>query len=580
VDAQTALPDLSYYRPTAPAPSPRVIEADVCIYGGTSAAVAAAVQLRRMGRTAVIAEFGRHIGGLTAGGLGATDIGNKAAIGGISRDFYRRLGRYYADRKIAIPTRGQQKVEGDAAKWDSGPEEAWVFEPSAAAKVFADLLADAQAQVHYEQHLLAVRKDRGRIRQIEMADGTIYRATVFIDATYEGDLMAMAGVTYHVGREANAVYDETLNGVHFGHPNHNFTRFVDPYVVPGDPASGLLKGIFPGDGGRQGDGDHRVQAYNFRMCLTQRPDIRVAFPKPTGYDPARYELLLRYVLAGVHDSLNLTVMMPNGKTDTNNYGAFSSDNIGMNYAWPDGVVAARSDASVGPAVPAVSGRKAGVRTAAMLAHAMPPLDLYALRERIFQDHVNYQAGLYWFLANDPRVPQAVRDHVSSYGLAADEFTATSHWPHQLYVREARRMISQVVMTEHHCVGRFVAEDPVGLAAYTMDSHNCNRVVRGGRAMNEGNVEVGRFPPYPISWRSIVPRQRECANLLVPVCLSASHIAYGSIRMEPVFMILGQSAATAAAMAIEHKCAVQQVDYPTLRAKLLADGQVLEWKRSA
>ena len=569
MDTQTALPNLSYYRPPVPTSSPRVVEADVCIYGGTSAAVVAAVQLRRMGRSAVIAEFGRNIGGLTAGGLGATDIGNKAAVGGISRDFYRRLGRYYADRKTPIPTRGQQTMVGGSAAWDSGPEEAWVFEPSAAAKVFADLLAEAQVQVHYEQHLVAVRKDRGRIRQIEMADGTTYRARVFIDATYEGDLMALAGVTYHVGREANAVYDETLNGVHFGHPNHNFTRFVDPYVVPGDPASGLLQGVFPGDGGRQGDGDHRVQAYNFRMCLTQRPDIRAAFPRPSGYDPARYELLLRYVLAGVHDALNLTVMMPNGKTDTNNHGAFSSDNIGLNYAWPDG-----------RALDGAKGRRAGVRTAAMLSQAMPPLELYALRERIFQDHVNYQAGLYFFLANENRVPQAVRQHVSSFGLASDEFTQTSNWPHQLYVREARRMIGETVMTEHHCVGRLVPEDPVGLAAYTMDSHNCNRVVKARRAMNEGNVEVGRFPPYPISWKSIVPRQRQCANLLVPVCLSASHIAYGSIRMEPVFMILGQSAATAAAIAIEEKCAVQQVDYPTLRARLLADGQILEWKRSA
>ena len=540
-----------------------MIETELCVYGATSGGVAAAVQFHRLGRRAVLLAFDSHLGGLTSGGLGATDIGNKAAVGGISREFYRRLGAYYSARKIAIPQRGQQKIEGgDAGKWDSGPTEAWVFEPSVAEGIMRELVSEAGVEVLYNQRLVGVQKSGNRIAQIVMEDGTIVRARMFIDASYEGDLLAIAGVSYHVGREANGVYDETLNGVHFGHPNHNFNRFVDPYVEAGRPGSGLLKGVFAGDGGRQGEGDHRIQAYNFRMCLTERADIRVKFPRPASYDAGRYELLRRYIAAGVHDALNLTVNMPNGKTDTNNFGGFSSDNIGMNYGWADGLISATP-----------SGVRVGGRTLAG-EEPLSGVALYELREQVFQDHVAYQAGLYWFLGNDPRLPQGVRDDANRFGLAGDEFVESSHWPHQLYVREARRMISEYVMTEHNCVGRFAIEDAVGMAAYTMDSHNCNRVVRAGRAINE---EVGRFLPYPISYRSIVPRESECANLLVPVCLSSSHIAYGSIRMEPVFMILGQSAATAAALAIDGGSSVQGISYAALQGQLRKDGQVLEWR---
>jgi len=361
--------------------------------------------------------------------------------------------------------------------------------------------------------------------------------------------MARAGVKYHVGREANAAYGETLNGVQVRN-THQFDRPVDPYVVEGDPKSGLLPGINPGDPGKQGEGDHRVQAYNFRLCLTNDPANRIPFEKPAGYDPREYVLLSRYLKAGFPESEVFRKFDPirntgSGenpsryvKVDKNNHGGLSTDFIGRNYDYPE------AD--------------------------------YATRERIFQEHVTYQKGLMWFLGNDPSVPERIRTRWSQWGLCRDEFPETGGWPHQLYVREARRMISDVVMTEHHCRGKQVAEDAVGLAAYTMDSHNCQRFVQDGRVRNEGDVQVGGAPPYPISYRSIVPREAECENLVVPVCLAASHIAYGSIRMEPVFMILGQSAATAAVLAMEGKTTVQDVSYEALKQRLLRDKQILAW----
>lgn len=512
---------------------------DIVIYGGTAGGVAAAVQGARMGKSVVLIEPGRHIGGLTSGGLGATDIGNKGAIGGISREFYWRLGDDYAD---ALNWKFQTRESYRSGRQQSPEREMWTFEPHVAEKLLREMLADAKVAVVFQKRLNlggGVRKSDGRITAIEMEDGTVYPGKMFIDATYEGDLLAKAGVSYTVGREANAKYGETLNGVQTAHATkHQFMKPVDPYVKPGDASSGLLPGIHVGDPGRDGDGDNRVQAYNFRMCLTDAPENRVPFPKPVGYDPLRYELLLRYIQAGVWDAFCSNLPMPNRKSDCNNCGAFSTDNIGMNYDYPDGD--------------------------------------YATREKIFSEHVLYQQGLMWFLANDPRVPQKIRDEIGRWGLCRDEFQETGGWPHQLYVREARRMVGEYVMTQHNCQGRAVADDSVGLAAYTMDSHNTQRYVNDGKAVNEGDVQVGGFPPYPISYRSLVPKESECANLLAPVCLSATHIAYGSIRMEPVFMVLGQSAATAAAQAIDGGMAVQRVDYAALRKRLLADSQVLEW----
>jgi len=513
---------------------------DVVIYGGTSGGVVAAVQAVRMGKSVVLIEPGRHLGGLTSGGLGATDIGNKAAIGGLSREFYRRIHKHYAkDDAWQFQTRDEYQKRN--SRFNPADDAMWTFEPRVAERIFREMLEEVGVPVVFGERLdlaAGVKKQGNRIASIVMESGRSFSGKVFIDATYEGDLMAKAGVGYHVGREANSTYDETLNGVQLGSKYHQFQVKVDPYVTPGDPKSGVLPGIHDGLPGEHGQGDRRVQAYNFRMCLTDAPENRVPFPKPPGYDALRYELALRTIAAGQWDGLGAPTAMPNRKTDTNNKGAFSSDNIGMNYDFPDGD--------------------------------------YATREKIWAEHVQYQQGWCWFLGNDPRVPQKIRDEVNRWGLSKDEFVDTNHWPHQLYVREARRMISDYVMTEHNCRGARKVDDPVGLAAYTMDSHNTQRYVKDGYASNEGDVQVGGFPPYGISYKSLVPKQAECGNLFVPVCLAASHMAYGSIRMEPVFMVLGQSTATAAAMAIDSACDVQDVDYAKLRERLLAEDQVLEW----
>ncbi|GAB3450085.1 FAD-dependent oxidoreductase [Actinophytocola sediminis] len=499
-----------YWYPVRPAPGE--VRSDVCVYGGTSAGVTAAVRAARSGLSVVLVVFGRHLGGLTSAGLGATDTGRIDAIGGLSREFYRRVGAHY------------------------GRPESFGFEPHVAERVFDEWVAEEGIPVHLEHRLAGVDLTGDRITALHTENRKVFRAAVYIDASYEGDLMAAAGVSHTVGRESNATYGETLNGVQF-RSGHQFQRPIDPYVVPGDPASGLLAGIQADPPGTPGAGDDRIQAFNFRLCLTKAAD-RLPFPRPAGYDPARYELLRRYLDAGVWDVMGNNRQMPGGKTDMNNNGAVSTDNIGRNHAWPAGD--------------------------------------YPTRQRIFDDHVRYQQGLLYFLANDAQVPAAIRAEVSAWGLPADEFTGTGGWPHELYIREGRRMVADYVVTEHDCRWAVRAPDPVGLASYNMDSHNCARVVVDGLARNEGDVQVGPAGPYGISYRSIVPARGECANLVVPVALSASHIAFGSARMEPVFMLLGHAAAAAAAQAIAGGLAVQDVDYPTLRRGLVADGMVLAW----
>lgn len=516
---------------------------DVVVYGGTSGGITAAIQAVRMGKTAVLIEPGKHLGGLTSGGLGATDIGNKAAIGGMSREFYRRIGEHYA-QESAWKYETREKYR--SGRQGANEQEMWTFEPHVADLVYQAMLQEARVPVVMRERLdlkNGVRKEQGRVTAIVMESGRTFRGAMFIDATYEGDLMAKAGVSYHVGRESNSTYGETLNGVQIQNATkHQFIKKVDPYVVPGDRSSGLLPLVSEDDPGRDGEGDRRVQAYNFRMCTTDVPQNRREWPKPEGYDPKTFELLLRNFEAGDERVPWNPVWMPNRKTDTNNNFAISTDFIGANYDYPE------AD--------------------------------HATRERIVQEHVRYQRGLMYTLANNPRVPEKVRKEFQRLGLAKDEFTDTDNWPHQLYVREARRMISEYVMTQHNCQGRVEAEYPVGMAAYTMDSHNTQRyVTKDGHVLNEGDVQVGGFSPYPIDYRAIRPKKSECENLLVPVCLSASHIAYGSIRMEPVFMVLGQSAAAAACQAIDQKAAVQDIDMARLREQLLKDKQVLAWTGS-
>ena len=516
---------------------------DVVVYGATSAGVAAAVQAARMKHSVVLIEPGRHLGGLTSGGLGATDIGNKKAIGGISRQFYQRIYQHYSQSDAWSQETFDQYRQRAFGHWVDA-DTMWGFEPRVAEQVFRQMLAEAGVTPVLGERLNrknGVRKQAARITSITMQSGREFSGKMFIDASYEGDLMAAAGVKYTIGREANTQYGETLNGVETRRAKyHQFEKPVDPYVKPGNRQSGLLPSIHAGGPGEEGSGDRRVQAYNFRMCLTNAPDNRLPFPKPAQYDPLRYEPLLRYIEAG--GKVFFTgggSPMPNQKTDTNNSGPFSTDNIGMNYEYPDG-----DDAT---------------------------------REKIIADHRDYQLGMLWTLANNPRVPAKVRESVNHWGLAQDEFTDNNNWPHQLYVREARRMVSDYVMQEQDCRRKRAIKDSVGLGAYSMDSHHTQRYVdAAGLARNEGDVETLAGPPYPISYRSIVPKAAECTNLLVPVCLSASHIAYGSIRMEPVFMVLGQSAATAAAQAIEKNCAVQAIDYSRLRERLVNDKQVLSW----
>lgn len=516
---------------------------DVVVYGATSGGLVAAIQARALGRSVVVVEPGRHLGGLTAGGLGATDIGNKKAIGGLSREFYRRIGRHYAAPSAWTRERPEAYQNRRRA-----PDEAemWTFEPHVAERVYREWITETGVEVVMGERLDldgGVHTEAGAIRSIRCESGRTFAGRVFIDATYEGDLMAEAGVSFHVGREANDVHGETLNGIQLANATkHQFTHDVDPYVVPGDPSSGLLPLISPEPAGTDGGGDGRVQAYCFRMCTTDVPENRIDWPKPATYDERTYELLLRNFEAGDRRVPWNPVRMPNRKTDTNNNFAVSTDFLGANYEYPCGD--------------------------------------HATRERIIAAHRDYQQGLMWTLANHPRVPEAVRDHFRRWRPAKDEFVDNGNWPHQLYVREARRMISDVVMTQHHCQRREMVDDPVGLGAYTMDSHNVRRLVTPeGTVRNEGDIQVG-VSPYRISWRSIRPKRAECTNLLVPVCLSASHIAYGSIRMEPVFMVLGQSAATAACLAIDAGVAIQDVPYDRLRERLLADGQILEWTQPA
>ena len=520
---------------------------DVVIYGGTCSAVTAAVQVKRMGKSVIIVSPDVHLGGLSSGGLGWTDSGNKATIGGLSREFYHRIWKHY-DQPAAWKWQKKSQYGGrgqGSPAMDGKQRTMWIFEPSVAEKVFDQWVKEMDIPVHRDTWLdreNGVLVQDGKIQSIKTLNGNTYTATVFIDSTYEGDLMAAAGVSYHVGREASDVYGEDWNGNQIGvlHHKHWFQSKIDPYKTPGDPSSGLLPRISPDPPGEKGAGDQRVQAYCFRMCLTNVPENRVPFPKPDGYDPAQYELLLRVLDSGWRALFAKYDPIPNFKTDTNNHGPFSTDNIGMNYDYPEAT--------------------------------------YERRRQIIAEHETYQKGLLYFMANEPRVPKDVRDAMSKWGLAKDEFLDNGNWPHQIYVREARRLIGEYVMTENELLKRRDTPQSIGMGSYTMDSHNVRRYVTAeGFVQNEGDIGVKTNGPYEIALGSVLPKKDECTNLLVPVCVSSSHIAFGSIRMEPVFMILGQSAATVAVMSIDSDDAVQDIPYARIKERLLADGQVLEYE---
>jgi hypothetical protein len=511
---------------------------DIVIYGCTSAGVIAAIEARRLDRSVLLICRDAYVGGMTTNGLGWSDTGNHRAIGGLSLQFYRRVKRHYDDPSAWTfgkrPDKAENFIDDDAM---------WQFEPKVAEQIYEAWLKEAGVTIVRSQPIDrgdgAVEVKAGRIIAFRSKMGRRFAGRIFIDASYEGDLMAGAGVGFAVGREANATYGETLNGVQMANTtNHQFTLDVDPYVVPGNPGSGLLPRVTADRIVPDGTGDHRIQAYTFRMCLTDVPANRTPFLRPSNYDPRQYMLLKRYMDAGYRDFFRKFDRIPNGKTDTNNFGAFSFDDIGMNYRYPEGSDAERAD--------------------------------------IIQEHVDYQQGLLWFMANDPGVPAETRSEMSRWGLCKDEFTDNGNWPREVYVREARRMLSDFVMAEPHLRGTKATPRPIGMGSYNMDSHNVRRIVDArGFARNEGNIEVSPERAYPISYDAIVPKRKETTNLLVPVALSASHIAYGSIRMEPVFMILGQSAAAAASIAIKDGRAVQDIDYEELRRTLIIEQQILQ-----
>jgi hypothetical protein len=518
---------LSFFIPCIAHTQPRAEKAgvDLCIYGGTSAGVIAAYTAAKLHKNVVLVEPGRRLGGLSSGGLGFTDIGNKYVVSGMARDFYRRVGLHY------------------------GRFEQWVFEPKVAEAIFLEYIKRSGCRVIYGKRLKKLNKEGTVISTIELenSDGskgtTIVKAKQYIDCSYEGDLMAAAGVRYTTGRESNEQYNETVNGVQLK-DKHQFPDGIDPYRIPGQPESGLLWGISNGQLAEAGSGDKKIQAYNFRICLSDDPTNQLPITRPEGYDSSRYELLLRYLaVKPAKDLWGFLKMdlMPNHKTDINNNGPFSTDMPGMNYDYPDGD--------------------------------------YATRTHIIKQHEAYTKGFLYFIGHDARMPEYLRKQMLQWGYPKDEYVQTDHWTPQLYVREARRMLGAYVMTQANCQAKEVVTDGVGMAAYTMDSHNCERIVVNGMVKNEGDVQLKGVQPYPIAYRSITPKETECSNLLVPVCLSASHMAYGSIRMEPVFMVLAQSAAVASCMAIDGHTSVQAVNVKKLQAALknnpLADNSIPE-----
>jgi len=492
---------------------------DVVVYGGTAGGAIAAIAAAGEGESVVLIEPGKHIGGMVSGGLGRTDFGNQAVIGGLSRDFFERLGKHY----------------GEAITW--------YFEPHVAEKTLLDWLVEARVQVEYGSPVETVMKEGPRITGITLVDGRSFSGAHFIDASYEGDLMARAGVSYTWGREAESVYGESLAGTRAFSDKHQFDNPVPPYDAEGK-VSPLIQDL-PLD--PPGTGDRKVQAYNFRLCMTKVKENRIPFPKPEGYDPARWDLFARYL--AVQPDLTVAklmnpLMVPNGKTDTNNNGPISTDYIGGSWDYPE------AD--------------------------------YARRKEIWEDHKRYVQGVMYFLQNDPRVPKALHEEMAEWGLAKDEFTENDNWPYQLYVREARRMVGDYVMRQRDLQEELTKPESIGMGSYNSDSHHVQRIVVAQegpwgdatpRALNEGDMQVP-VRPYEIAYRSITPRPDEASNLFVTGAFSASHVAYSSMRMEPQYMILGHAAGVAAAQARARGVSVQQVNVAALQARLREQGAVL------
>ena len=522
--------------------------ADIIVYGGTSAAVTAAVQSANMGKSVIIVSPDKHIGGLTSSGLGFTDTGNKEVIGGLARKFYQLIYDHYNDpeswnwqKKSDYGNKGQ----GNPAI-DGKERTMWIFEPHAAEEAFEKMISGSKIKVIRNEWLdrdAGVTKDNGSIISIKTLSGKRFSGKVFIDATYEGDLMAAAGVKFTVGREPDSMYNEKWNGIQAGvfHHSHYFKEKIDPYKIQGNPDSGLLPRISTDPVGRNGTGDNKIQAYCYRLCLTQNNENKVPITKPDDYDSTQYGLLARLSLAGWNEFFGKFDPIPNLKTDVNNHGPFSFDNIGYNYDYPEAS--------------------------------------YEKRKEILKEHELYQRGLLYFLTTDKRIPENVRRKMNTWGLAKDEFLDNNNWPYEIYVREARRMIGEYIMTENDVLGKRNVPRPIGMGSYSMDSHNVQRYVTAdGFVQNEGDIGVTPDRPYQIDLGAILPLPEQCKNLIVPVCVSSSHIAFGSIRMEPVFMILGQSAATLASMAVDEGKTIYEIPFEKLKAKLLKECQVLKYTK--
>lgn len=525
-------------------------EYDVCIYGATSGGVVAAMQADRMGKSVILLEPYQNVGGMASNGLSALDVGNPATIGGIAREYFSELaGRYGKELKFENYF---AHTGGD-----------FVIEPSGAEKLFLEYLEATDVSVRYDKRIRSAQMNGTRIESITMTDGTNFQAKVFIDATYEGDLLAKAGVSYTTSRESNATYNETGNGfslkkyhpsIYWGVPGENGRREggkgiwdrdipISPYIDPTDRDSGLLPTINPYNGEQDGEEAIGVQAYCFRLCMTDNPDNRIPITKPDNYDPWNYEIQLRFIQACLLQGDDMDIrwftkldLLVNDKWDFNT-ATFGSNIPGLSWDWPD------AD--------------------------------WDRRKELYNYQRDYHLGLLYFLGNDPVVPKKLRDEVRTFGLCKDEFVDNGGWPYQIYVREARRMVSDLVMTEHHCMGKLVADKPVAMASYSVDIHEIQRIAYKDMVVREGKSPASvRVKPYGIGYDAIVPKASECTNLLVTFAASASHVAFGSIRMEPTLMMLSQSAATAACHMIDQGTTIQDVDYAKLRSTILANGQIL------
>jgi hypothetical protein len=503
---------------------------DLVVYGGTAAGVMTAYAAAREGLHVVLLEPGTHLGGMVTGGLSATDLGHFQIIGGYARDFYGQAAAHYGVHSL-----------------DKNSD--WLSEPHIDEAIFIALLKDAGVEVRFHERLRekgGVAKSGPHVSEIVTEDGRHWQAGIFADCSYEGDLMAQAGIDYTVGRESQAVYGEDLAGVRVDTPKHQFTWPVSAF----DEKHRLLPLIDAGPLDANGSGDKKVQAYNFRLILTDDPANRLPWAMPQGYARGQFALLARYLQQfQAHQGRAPTMRdvmgphaIPNRKADVNNNGPFSTDFIGKSWDYPDAN--------------------------------------YAIRARIWQAHLRYTQGFFWFLSQDASVPESLQAEVNSWGRAKDEFTDTDHWPNQLYIREGRRMMGEYVMKQGDLQTARTKADSIGMGSYNSDSHNIQRVAMpDGSVRNEGDVQVP-VEPYEIPYRVMLPKRAQADNLLVPVCLSASHVAYSSVRMEPQYMIIGQAAGVAAALALKGGTAVQAIDVSVLQKDLREKGAILHLDQQA